>query len=442
MRGYFGRTMKPLFVNRRSCLGALALLPAAAAQAALHLRVEGVGQTRVPVGVMPFEGDEAAGADSVAAVLSADFQRSGQLQPQAYAAHLGLDSAAARTLLGIVSGQASPLADGWVLLRWRLWDPLRQQPLAEDETRVLPADRRLAIHRIADEVQRLLTGVRGVAATRVAYVMQQGQRHLLKVADADGHVHRTALASHEALISPAWSPDGRELAYVSFERGQAQVWAQDLASGRRRVLAAWRGSNSAPAWSPDGQRLALAMSRDGQTQIYVMDRDGGEPVRVTRSLGIDTEPAWAPDGRSLYFVSDRGGAPQVYRTGLDGTGVQRLSWGVQALSPAPSPDGRHLAYVLREQGSYRLVLQRLDDGSEQRLTQGDDDERPSFAPNGRLLVYATRRGRQELLKTTSLDGRTQLPLAGDSPLPLRQPAWGPWVPPLAASAAPVVPAST
>lgn len=428
---------QPLHFSRRTCLGALALLPAVAAQGAVHLRVDGIGRTRVPVGVMPFEGDEAARAETVAAVLKADFLRSGQLDPQAYAAALGLDSAAARTLLGIVSGRVLAQPDGRLALRWQLWDPLGQKALADAETSVLAADRRLAIHRIADEVQRLLTGVRGAAATRIAYVVQEGRRHLLKVADADGHAHRPALASHDALISPAWSPDGRELAYVSFERGQAQVWVQDLASGRRRALAAWRGSNSAPAWSPDGRSLALALSRDGQTQVYVMGRDGGEPVRVTRSLGIDTEPAWAPDGQSLYFVSDRGGAPQVYRTTLDGSSVQRLSWGAQALSPAPCPNGRHLAYVVREQRAYRLVLQRLDDGSEQWLTPGDDDERPSFAPNGQLLAYATRRGRHEQLKTTSLDGRTQLPLVSSAQHDVRQPAWGPWVPELASSMPPV-----
>lgn len=408
--------------------GSLALAGPARAQGTLRLLVEGVGATRVPVGVMPFQGDSAAANDTVAAVLQQDFARSGQLQPQAYDARLGPDSAAARTLLGIVSGSITAQPDGAWRLRWQLWDPLRQQALGEGEVLAQPRDRRLAIHRVADEVQRLLTGVRGVAATRIAYVTQDGPRYQLLIADADGHSHRPALASREPLISPAWSPDGRELAYVSFERGQAQVWVQDVVSGRRRVLAAWRGSNSAPAWSPDGQRIALALSRDGLTQIYVMDRAGGEPQRITRSASIDTEPAWAPDGQSLYFVSDRGGAPQVYRTGLDGAGVQRISWGPQGTSPTACPDGRHLAYVTREDRAFRLVLQDLQDGSQRLLTDSDEDEKPSFAPNGRLLAYATRQNRRDQLKTTSLDGRTQLVLASSAQFEVREPAWGPWVP--------------
>jgi TolB protein len=413
---------------RLGLAGLVAAGLAAPAGASLRLLVQGVGATRVPVGVKPFEGDGRSDADSVAAVMLQDFARSGLIEPQALNADTPLDNAAARTLLGVVSGQAALAANGDLTLRWRLFDPLRQQVLAEGGARAQPRDHRLAIHRMADEVQRVLTGVRGVAATRIAYIAQDGPRYELKIADADGHSHRTALTSREALISPAWSPDGRELAYVSFERGQAQVWVQELASGRRRLLAAWRGSNSAPSWSPDGRRLALALSRDGLTQVYVMDAAGGEPLRVTRSSSIDTEPTWAPDGQSLFFVSDRGGAPQVYRTALDGSGVQRVSWGTQGTSPAACPDGRHLAYVAREGRAFRLVLQDLHEGTTQRLTDSEEDERPSFAPNGRLLAYATRQNRRDQLKTTSLDGRTQLVLASSATHEVREPAWGPWIP--------------
>jgi TolB protein len=406
------------------------------ARASLRLLVEGVGGTRVPVGVMPFDGDDEAHVDNVAAVLKTDFARSGVLEAQAYAPTMGLAGTAARTLFGIVSGQMSALPDAQWLLQWRLWDPVAQKLLGEGETRAQLRDRRLAIHRVADEVQRLLTGVRGVAASRIAYVKQDGRRHLLMVADADGHSHRLALTSNDSLISPAWSPDGRELAYVSFERGQAQVWVQNLQSGRRQVLAAWRGSNSAPAWSPDGRKLAVALSREGLTQIFVIDRQGGEPVRLTRSASIDTEPAWAPDGQSLFFVSDRGGAPQVYRMGLDGSNVQRLSWGEQGTSPAICPDGVHLAYITREQRAFRLALKNLRDGSTRLLTDSERDEKPSFAPNGRLLAYATQQQRHGLLKTTSLDGRTQQVLVSNTAHEVREPAWGPWIPDTEAAAAP------
>ena len=419
--------MSTLAFRRRAvvcALGSGLLLPGlglAAASSTVRVEVVGVGGTRIPVSLGAFDGD-VGGEDALHEVLQRDFDRSGLLQsirwdgpaPQASVADAW------------VRGHVETLADGRLRVQWSLWDTLRAHKTVVQEIVAPAADRRLVAHRIADTVQDVLCGVRGVNATRIAFVVQEGPRYLLKIADSDGARHRVALASRQAIISPAWSPDGKELAYVSFEAGQAQVWVQEVLSGRRRVLAACRGSNSAPAWSPDGRQLALALSRDGQTQLFLLDRSGGAPRRLTHSTGIDTEPAWTPDGRTLLFVSDRGGSPQIYRLALDSDKTERLTFDHHSVSPAVSVSGRHLAYVSSKAGAFRLMLKDLESGSARALTDSKEDERPSFAPNGRLIVYATREGGRDHLLTTTLDGavRTRLLSTG---LDVREPAWGPWL---------------
>ena len=205
------------------------------------------------------------------------------------------------------------LADGRCDVRFRLWDVVRGQDLGGQSYAVAVADLRLAAHRIADFIYEKLTGEKGVFSTRIAYVTKAANRYNLWVADSDGENAQSALASAEPIISPAWSASGTQLAYVSFESRKPVVYVHEVASGKRRLIANFRGSNSAPAWSPDGRTLAVTLSRDGGSQLYTIDANGGEPRRLTQSAGIDTEPIYSPDGRSIYFVSDRGGAPQIYR---------------------------------------------------------------------------------------------------------------------------------
>jgi TolB protein len=327
----------------------------------------------------------------------------------------------------VVAGSISRLADGRFDVRYKLWDVVKGEELIGQSKVVLEADLRLAAHRIADEVHQQLTGERGVNATRIAYVVRAGSRFTLHVTDADGEGGQIALASPEPIISPAWSPDGRELAYVSFETQKAVVWVQDVLTGARRMLANFRGSNSAPAWSPDGRDVAMTLSRDGLSQLYVMPRGGGTPRRLTSSNSIDTEPVYSPDGARIYFVSDRGGGPQIYRVPAIGGAVERISFsGAYNISPAISPDGKLLAYVTRQGGAFKLMTHELDGGTVRALTDTSDDESPSFAPNGRLIVYATRSQGRDVLMTSTLDGRikTRLLASGSD---MREPAWGPFV---------------
>jgi TolB protein len=399
----------------------------------LRVEITGVGATQIPLALAPLR-DESATGVALSAIVKADLERSGAFR--LLAVPPGLDERSTPELPAfraqgadaLVAGSATRLADGSFDVRVRLWDAVRGTELAGQSSVVQAADLRLAAHRIADLIHEKLTGERGVFATRIAYVLRTGRRFTLHVTDPDGEGGQVALASPEPIISPAWSPDGKSLAYVSFEAQKAVVWVQDVATGARRVLADFRGSNSAPAWSPDGRRLVVTLSRDGNSQLYVINADGsGSPQRLTSSIAIDTEAVWSSDGAWVYFVSDRGGGPQIYRVPAAGGPVERITFqGDYNISPALSPDGRQLAYVARQAGAFRLMLLEPGAGTPPLpLTDTRDDESPSFAPNGRLIVYATRQTGGDVLMTTTLDGKIKTRLLA-SGADMREPAWGPY----------------
>lgn len=419
---------------RRRFIAAFGALGAAAAgPAAAQFRVEiaGIGARQIPVAVAGFH-DEAWSGVALAAIVRADLVRSGIFRTTEPTEALDERSVVSmpdwrtRGVDALVAGSVSRLADGRFDVRYKLWDVVKGEELLGHGKVVVQADLRLAAHRIADEIHLALTGERGVNATRIAYVLRQGRRYTLNIADADGEGGQVALASPEPIISPAWSPDGKSLAYVSFESQKAVVWVQEIASGQRRMLANFRGSNSAPAWSPDGRELAVALSRDGLTQLYALPAAGGNPRRLTSSAAIDTEPVWAPDGRAIYFTSDRGGGPQVYRLPVGGGNAERVTFnGSHNISPTISPDGRTLGYVSRQGNDFRVNVLELASGTVRTLTDTRDDERPSFAPNGRLLVYATRAQGRDVLMTTTVDGRIKTRLLSTG-ADMREPAWGPF----------------
>lgn len=415
-----------------------ALLAAGAAAATMptlgqfRVEVSGVGLTQLPIAVAPFRG-EAQAPQKAAAIVQADLERSGQFRAvDASGAQLDETTRPDVALWrqkaadSLVSGSMTRLADGRYDIRFRLWDVVRGQDLGGQSYIVVQADLRLVAHRIADFVYEKLTGEKGIFSTRLAYVTKAGARYTLWVADADGENAQAALASPEPIISPAWSPGGGQIAYVSFESRKPVVYVHEVASGRRRLIANFRGSNSAPAWAPDGRSLAVTLSRDGNSQLYTIDANGGEPRRLMQSAGIDTEPVYSADGRSIYFVSDRGGAPQIYRVPAAGGGAERVTFtGSYNISPALSPDGSAMAYVSRVNGAFKLHVMELASGTVRAITDTSADENPSFAPNSRLIVYATQQQGRESLMTTTLDGRIKARLAGQGG-DIREPDWGPF----------------
>lgn len=417
----------------------LAGIGLASTNSAAQFRVEvsGIGASQLPIAIAAFKGDDLA-PQKIAAIVQADLLRSGVFR--AIEGVTGLDETnrpdwsriralGADTLL---TGSNNRLADGRYDVRCRLWDAVRGAELGVQNLVVTTAELRYTAHRIADWIHEKLTSEKGVASTRIAYISKTSgatPRFNLWVADSDGEGANSALASGEPIISPAWSPNGQQLAYVSFESRKPVVYVHEVATGRRRVVADFKGSNSSPAWSPDGRNLVVTLSRDGGSQIFLLNAlGGGEPRKLSSSLYIDTEAVFSTDGQSLYFVSDRGGSPQIYRMPANGGAAQRISFsGNYNISPAISPNGKQLAFISRIGGAFKLVLQDLASGTVQPLTETAADESPSFSANGRQIIYATQisnGGRwQEALMTTTLDGRVKSKLTaalGD----IREPDWG------------------
>jgi TolB protein len=287
-------------------------------------------------------------------------------------------------------------------------------------------------HQISDAIYEKILGVRGAFWTRIAYVtatgVGNGSRYALMVADSDGYNPQTVVRSGESLLSPAWSPDGRKLAYVSFERGNSSIYIQDISSGARELVAAFRGINSGPAFSPDGRSLAMTLSKGGNPEIYVMDLGSKALRQVTNQMGIDTAAVWSPDGGSLYFMSDRGGRPQIYQVSASGGGATRISFeGSYNADPSVSYDGKKIAVAQGNGNNYRIAMLDRSLGSPRwsTLSPGSLDESPSFAPNASMVLYAAREGSRGVLYAVSADARVRQRLVladGD----VREPAWGPY----------------
>lgn len=400
--------------------------------AQFRIEVSGVGLTQVPVVIAPFRGQEAL-PQKISEIIKADLERSGQFR--VISSPPGVFDESSRPELSsmrqagadaFASGSVSKLADGRFDVRFRLWDVVKGQDLGGQSFAVTAPNLRLAAHRVADDIYEKLTGDKGAFSTSIAYVTKTGQRYQLWVADADGENAQSALASPEPIISPAWSPDGNQLAYVSFESRKPVVYVHSVSTGKRRLIANFKGSNSAPAWSPDGRTLALTLSRDGGSQLFLLPAAGGEPRRLIQSNSIDTEPVFSPNGQHIYFVSDRGGTPQVYRVTATGQGVERMTFnGTYNISPAISQDGRWLAYISRVGGAFKLHLMNLADGTVSVISDSAADESPSFAPNGKMLVYATQLQGREALMTSTLDGKVKARLSGQQG-DIREPHWGPF----------------
>ena len=419
-------------VLKRAVFACFLLALSFAAHAQLTIEITGAGANRIPIAIADFAGEPGI-ARAVSMVVRADLERSGVFKlveagtPLAENAAVNFTDWKSRGADALVVGSVTPAANGRFEVRFRLHDVQKQASLGGLAYVMTAQQGRATGHRIADFVYEKLLGEPGIFSTRIAYVVKSPGRFELQIADADGMNAQTALASREPIISPAWSPDGTRLAYVSFESKKPVVYVHSLATGRRHVAANFKGSNSAPAWAPDGNKLAVVLTKDGASQLYSLNADGSSVVRLASSAGIDTEPFFSPDGKFIYFTSDRGGSPQVYRIAASGGTAQRITFeGSYNVTPRLSPDGKSMAYVSRNGGRFQLTLMDLATRQTQILTDSDKDESPSFAPNGRMILYASEIGGRGVLAAVSSDGRVKQKLsvqAGD----VREPAWGPFL---------------
>ncbi len=410
----------------------LALLQTSA-HAELTIEITGAGANRIPVAIADFAGDPGS-SRALTSVIRGDLERSG-LFTMVEAGGVAMTETTppnagdwrGRGADALAAGSLSSVGDNRQEARFRLYDVNKQSALTGNAFVTSTPMLRAAGHRIADVIYEQLIGEPGIFSTRIAYVVKGGaNRYELHIADADGQNAKAALRSKEPIISPAWSPDGGRLAYVSFENKKPVIYVHSLVSGQRIVAANFKGSNSAPAWSPDGRKLAVVLSKDGGSQIFTVNADGSGVQRLTGSGAINTEPFFSPDGASIYFTSDRGGSPQIYRTSVNGGDAQRVTFeGSYNVSPRISPDGKTMAFISRRDGGFRLAVMDLASKQVQILTDSYKDESPSFAPNGRMILIATEIGGRGVLSAVSVDGRIKQRLsiaAGD----VREPAWGPF----------------
>lgn len=424
----------------RTLLLSLCLM-AGLARAELVIEITRGANDAVPIAVVPFGGAQPTGSDALADIVRADLERSGRFKPLPYDKLPVRPTSGGEVLYNewrglslpfLVVGSSTPTADGRYELRFELFSVDRQARLLGERLVVGPAQWRDAAHLISDKVFQAITGVRGAFSTRILYVNQYNQngnrRFRLELSDADGQRPVAILDSAEPILSPSWSPDGRQVAYVSFESGRPAIYTQTITTRERKKIASFRGLNGAPAWSPDGTRMALTLSRDGNPEIYVMDIASQELTRVTNHYAIDTEPRWLPDGSGLIFTSDRGGSAQIYRLNLADRSVKRLTFEGNYNGRADiSADGRYLAMVHRQAGQrFQIAVQDLQSQVLTIITQSAQDESPSFSPNGTQLVYATRRGKSGELGIASVDGRFQVRLPAQLG-EVREPVWSPFL---------------
>ncbi len=422
---------------------AVLLLAGTAARAQLVIEITRGQENAVPIAIVPF-GWESTGAApfDVAEVIAADLYRTGRFAPLDRKTMIDRPSSGDQIRFQdwrylrtdfITVGKLMPEGDRYAA-QFELYNVLTGQRLAGQRLTASADSLRALSHRIADIIFEQLTGIRGAFSTRIAFIAVDGtppkQQYKLIVADADGENQRVVANSPEPLMSPAWSPDGQSLAYVSFENKQSEIYVQTLSTGQRRRVSARAGINGAPAWSPDGSTLALTLSRrDGDLDVYTLNLASQMLTRMTFDPSIDTEPSWSTDGRKLYFNSDRAGSPQIYEVDVSNPNrATRVTFeGGYNARPRVSPDGRQLAVVYSDRGNFRIATVDLASKAVQVLSQGRQDESPSFAPNGATLIYATQDRGRGVLATVSIDGRVQQTLAATSG-DVREPVWSPFPP--------------
>ncbi|MCD6055762.1 MAG: tolB [Gammaproteobacteria bacterium] len=416
--------------------------------AALNIQITQGVQAPLPVAIVPFENQAEITTNNdnnLTQVIKNDLQNSGYFAVTPSERLLQFPHSAAEVNQGyfqqvgadnVLVGSVIPQANNQVLVKVSLVNVFQNRmnnTVLWNETYTVDktALRRLA-HHISDQIYAQLTGEKGVFSTRIAYVLvirrsKEPAEYRLDIADFDGYGPKTILRSNEPVMSPAWSPDGKKIAYVSFEKRHSQIYIHNVATGERELISHYDGINGAPAWSPDGQHLALVLSKSGHPKIYTLDLNTKVLTQVTDGISIDTEPVWTADGKSIYFTSDRGGSPQIYEVNVASKTVKRITFdGNFNASAALSPTGEEMIVLHRDVDGYDIALYNVDSGSLKVLTHSGSNQSPALAPNGRLVMYAARFEDKDVLAITSTDGAVSMRLPAREGN-VQEPAWSPFL---------------
>ncbi len=420
--------------------------------AALDLELtQGLAEA-IPIAVVPFSGqDNVAKQENIAQIIHNDLAASGQFkvlaakllkQQPSQLKQVDYNTFAKLNVSDIVIGQVKSLGNGRYQVQFDLLDvyqglrrqqyPTAKPILASKKFTVNKAQLRSLAHHISDMIYQQLTGVPGVFSTKIAYIAVTNEhtkkaRYRLIVSDYDGYQPHVILTSNEPIMSPAWSPNGKQLAYVSFEHQRAAIYIQDLATGHRQKVTSFPGINGAPAWSPDGKQLALVLSREGAPKIYLWNKGNHKLRQLTHGYAIDTEPAFAPNGKSIIFTSNRGGGPQIYNLNLASNEVSRVTFdGRYNATASYMPSGQDLVLLHLNGGKFNIAKQDLSSGALSVLTHENSDSSPKASPNGQMIIYANNDGNQSVLKMVSANGKIhlRLPAAEGS---VQEPAWSPYL---------------
>ena len=409
------------------------------AYALLEIEITQGVESAMPVAITPVAGDVPIQVTLLESVVFSDLHRSGYFSiidktnyPQQNVKLDQVDYPKWRNvgIEALLTMKATAAGEGKVRVQFELYDLVRKNRVLGHSVTTNKNQLRKVAHKISDLVFEKLTGIKGAFSTRIAYIsevaIKKGKKYQLKIADADGYNPRTVFSSSNQLLSPAWSPDGRRLAYVSFENDRTEVFVQDITTGKRSKVSSKPGINSAPAWSPDGTSIALTLSFDGNPDVYILEVESRKLRKLTDHYGIDTEPTWSPDGRFVYFTSNRSGAPQIYRVSFGGGSPKRMTFeGNYNAAPSVSADGNLLAMVHKNEGGYRIGLLDIERNAFTLLTDGMLDEAPSFAPNGSMIIYSTRHNNSTVLSAVSSDGRVRQRLRLQKEK-VREPSWSPF----------------
>lgn len=419
----------------------VAMLLAAPAQSELNIRITEGADSAIPIAVVPFSvAGNSVLPEDVAEIIRNDLGMSGDFGPLSPDKMLSLPSRGSEVYYRdwrlleqqyLLVGELTSVGQGRVQLRFELFDVNRQERILGEQSTVSTDKLRSLGHYVSDKVYETITGIRGAFSTQLAYITQtqEGGKpvYRLYTSDFDGRNSQVRLKTSEPVLSPDWSPDGKRLAYVSFEGGRPAIYVHELASGNREKVAGFRGLNSAPSWSPDGRSLAVTLSKDGNAEIYRLDLASKRTERLTDHWGIDTEASWSPDGRKLVFTSDRSGGPQVYMMDSNGREARRITFeGRYNARPRFAPDGKSIYFVHQRDGNFHTARLDLKTSELSILTRTELDESPDVAPNGRMLIYATGRGSNSVLAVVSSDGGSKYTLPAKEG-EVKEPSWSPFL---------------